>query len=357
MLQVPQLFGSVWGSEQVPLQLTGVLLAHVHRLFWHTRLLLQATPHEPQFDWLVARLTQLLLPHITYPDWHMVPQVPALHSGLSLGHALPQLPQLELFDVVSTQLPSPKKPMTPFAHCVWPAGHSHVPLTHETPPGQTVPHDPQFRLSVAVFVHAVMDPKGVFVVHEVSLPLHMLHAPLTQLSMLGGQTFPQAPQLLESVCVSVHVPLHTVSPVEQVQLPPLHVAPAPHWLLHLPQLLLSACTSTQELPLHAVSGGPESVVQSARHWPWLQKGVPFITEHVVPQPPQLFGSLWIAVHAPLLHTAWPAGQLHMPIWQVLELPQCSPQLPQFKLSFCSSTQLLPHRVRLPAQPHLPALHV
>jgi hypothetical protein len=124
--QKPQFFGSVWVSEQVPLQLTGVLLAHWHRLDAHMRLLLQATPQEPQFDWLVDRSTQvLLLPHITYPEPHLLPHMPLLHSGLSLVHPLPQLPQLELFDFRSTQLPRKPDP-----HCVWPAGHSQVPLTH-----------------------------------------------------------------------------------------------------------------------------------------------------------------------------------------------------------------------------------
>ena len=351
MPQEPQLFGSVWVSEQVPLQLMGVLLAHVHWLDWHTRLLLQATPHEPQFDWLVARLTQLPLPHMTYPEAHRMLQVLLLHSGLLLEHAVPQAPQLELFEVVSTQLPRKPDP-----HCVWPAGHSQVPSTHETPPGQKLPQPPQFRLSVLMFVHAVIEPKGVFVVHDISLALQLLHTPLTQLSMFAGHCFPQPPQLLESVCVLTHAPLHLVSPDEQVQFPPVHVPPAPHPLLHLPQLALSVCTSTQALP-QAVSGGPESVVQSVRHLPWAQNGVPFITEHTLPQLPQLAGSLWIAVHAPPLHTAWSAGHMHMPIWQVLELPQCSPQLPQFKLSFCKSKQLSPHLVRAPAQPHVPALHV
>jgi len=124
--QKPQFFGSVWVSEQVPLQLTGVLLAHWHRLDAHMRLLLQATPHEPQFDWLVDRSTQvLLLPHITYPEPHRLPHMLLLHSGLSLAHPMPQPPQLELFDFVSTQLPR-----KPFPHCVWPAGHTHVLLTH-----------------------------------------------------------------------------------------------------------------------------------------------------------------------------------------------------------------------------------
>jgi hypothetical protein len=99
------------------------------------------------------------------------------------------------------------------------------------------------------------------------------------------------------------------------------------------------------------------VVQSALHTPPLQKGVPPSTEHVTPQSPQLFGSVWIAVHAPPLHSLSAAGQWHWPIWHVFELVQCSPQLLQFKLSFCRSKQLLPHLVRLPAQPHTPALHV
>jgi len=130
-----------------------------------------------------------------------------------------------------------------------------VPSTHETPPGQKLPQPPQFRLSVLMFVQAVIEPKGVFVVHDISLALQLLHAPLTQLSMLAGHCFPQPPQLLESVCVLTHAPLHLVSPAEQVQFPPVHVPPAPHPLLHLPQLALSVCTSTQALP-QAVSAGP-----------------------------------------------------------------------------------------------------
>jgi hypothetical protein len=216
-----------------------------------------------------------------------------------------------------------------------------------------LPQPPQFRLSVWVSTHAV-NPN---VVQDVSPFLHELHFPSTQLSMPAGQRFPQALQLLESVCVLVHVPPQFVSPVEQTHFPFVHVPPPPHEALQLPQLALSVCRSTQELPLHRLSGGPESVLQSTAHLPLAQTGVPPSTVHFVPQAPQLFGSLRIAVHAPPLHSASAAGQAHRPAWQLFDWVHCSPQLLQFKLSFWRSKQLLPHLLRGATQPHVPALHV
>lgn len=61
--QLPQLFESFCVSEQVPAQFVFALLGHVHRPPEQMRLLLQLTEHEPQFDLLLARSTQLL-PHI-----------------------------------------------------------------------------------------------------------------------------------------------------------------------------------------------------------------------------------------------------------------------------------------------------
>ena len=61
--QLPQLFPSVCVFEQVPAQLVDALLGHVHLPPEHVRLLPQPTEHEPQFDLLLARSTQLL-PHI-----------------------------------------------------------------------------------------------------------------------------------------------------------------------------------------------------------------------------------------------------------------------------------------------------
>jgi hypothetical protein len=53
-----------------------------------------------------------------------------------------------------------------------------------------------------------------------------LHEPLIQV-VNGGQTLPQAPQLLLSMLTSVHVPLHACNPVLQ-QVPLEHVCPVEH---------------------------------------------------------------------------------------------------------------------------------
>jgi hypothetical protein len=60
----------------------------------------------------------------------------ALACGTYEAHDAPHAPQLETFDVRSTQeLP----------HAVWPAGQPlQSPLTHICPAPQTTPHVPQF---------------------------------------------------------------------------------------------------------------------------------------------------------------------------------------------------------------------
>jgi hypothetical protein len=56
-----------------------------------------------------------------------------------LAHFTPQPPQLMLLLVVSTQAPP---------QSCWPVAHAHVPLVHVSPFWQTVPHAPQFALSL-----------------------------------------------------------------------------------------------------------------------------------------------------------------------------------------------------------------
>ena len=77
---------------------------------------------------------------------------------------------------------------------------------------------------------------------------------------------------------------HLHAPPEQ-NVPPEHVRPQP------PQLLLSFCVSTQDLP-HAV--------KLVAHWAWqtpeLQNGV--AAAQVFPQPPQLAGSVASLMHEP-----------------------------------------------------------
>jgi len=53
---------------------------------------------------------------------------------------------------------------------------------------------------------------------------------------------------------------------------------------------------------------------------------------MIPQPPQLFGSLMVSTQKPLLHGPWPAGQ-QLPFWQGYWAPvglfgHTSPQKPQ-----------------------------
>jgi hypothetical protein len=145
-------------------------------------------------------------------------------------HVFPQLPQFVVLEFVFTQLPipkpPPKKPASPCVHCVSPVGHEHVPLTQASPPGQTVPHDPQLRLSVFRSEQVVVLPKNVMLVQAVLPPVQPPHVPFVH-CWPPGQRLPQEPQLLLSVCVLVHALLHIVSPVEHVHIPPLHVAPDP----------------------------------------------------------------------------------------------------------------------------------
>jgi hypothetical protein len=57
-------------------------------------------------------------------------------------------------------------------HAVSPAGHVHTLRVHDSPAGQTSPHDPQFAGSVAVFTQAVpqnVSPAGHAVVVVVVL--------------------------------------------------------------------------------------------------------------------------------------------------------------------------------------------
>jgi hypothetical protein len=169
---------------------------------------------------------------------HCVPQDPALQTGVEPEHVVPQLPQFVVLELVLTQLPTPKpppkKPARPWVHCVSPVGQVHVPPTHARPPGHTVPHEPQLRLSVCNLAHVVMLPKKNMDVQDVVPPGQPLHIPLVH-SCPPGQLLPQPPQLLLSVCVLVQLLPHIESPVGQLQVPPLHVAPEGHARPHVPQ--------------------------------------------------------------------------------------------------------------------------
>jgi hypothetical protein len=71
---------------------------------------------------------------------------------------------------------------------------------------------------------------------------------------LAPQVVPHVPQLLLSVCVSVQMPPHTVSPEpggqELEQVPPRQACPVGHVMPQAPQLAVPVCRT--QAPLHMI---------------------------------------------------------------------------------------------------------
>jgi hypothetical protein len=109
-------------------------------------------------------------------------------------------------------------------------------------PGQTAPHVPQLLTSVLVSTQLLPQRMKGAVHWKSQLPL--LH---TDLLFAGGlQTAPHLPQLDVALEMSTHEPLQLVSaPQSLPQVPDLHTAPAPHWVVQLPQWSESELRSTQ----------------------------------------------------------------------------------------------------------------
>ncbi len=213
--------------------------------------------------------------------------MPALQIGVEPAHRLPQAPQSIRLESRFSQSP---RPMRPPAHCVSPAGQPHVPSLHAAPPGHAVPHAPQFRLSVSRFTHAF--PQSVSPAAVLQVPVQ---TPAEQ-SVPGAQRLRHAPQLSGSLAVSVQAVPHSVSE-PHVQAAFTHEAPVGHDLLQPPQFAGSSWVSTQA-SLQSVRE-PASSLHVVEQWPFAQSAPPPSTaEQTVPQPPQLFGSLCVAVHTP-----------------------------------------------------------
>jgi hypothetical protein len=85
-------------------------------------------------------------------------------------------------------------------------------------------------------------------------PLGQPQRPLTHWPL--AHTLLQAPQLLPSVAVLVHVPLHSVGvPLGHLHEPPWHVSPPEQVLPHAPQLELLVDSLTHDVPQ---SSSPEA---------------------------------------------------------------------------------------------------
>jgi hypothetical protein len=85
---------------------------------------------------------------------------------------------------------------------------------------------------------------------------------------LAAQALPQDPQLPMLLSRLMHCPEQSTVPDGHVQAPPEQKVPPEHTSPQPPQLLLSVCRSTHELP-HAV----RLVAHWAWHTPALQTGV------------------------------------------------------------------------------------
>jgi hypothetical protein len=124
--------------------------------------------------------------------------------------------------------------------CTWPekemvGPHPHTPPVQAAPPEQTLPQPPQF--DGLELVSTQLPPHTVW-------PVVQVHAPLMQLAPVG-QTLPQAPQFAESVDVVVHVDPHIVIPAEHAHTPPEQPVPVGQILPHPPQLDGSLLVLTQ----------------------------------------------------------------------------------------------------------------
>jgi hypothetical protein len=158
----PQWFGSMAGSTHCPSQLmkpVGQLFTHAP--FAHTvpephcvpAFAAAQSPEAPQYRRFVWGSTQLP-PQLTVPAEHSTLHAPSLHTW-PVGHTAPAFapaqspvaPQNPRFVAGSTQL-------SPHAICV--RGHevAHLPALHTWPDSQAFPQAPQWRRSVCVFTHS-----------------------------------------------------------------------------------------------------------------------------------------------------------------------------------------------------------
>ena len=265
---------------------------------------LQLVPQLPQFWSLVVRLAQTPSQSVV-PAAH--PQAPLVQVRLA-AQACPQKPQLAWSAWRFTQL---------LPHLARPATHEglHWPALHTWPPVHRLPHDPQSVPLDVRSTHVPAPPPGPPPpgppppgppppgppppVHAVS-PVGQVQLPEVQVAP-AAHAFPQLPQSPLLVCRSEHRPLHEVSPVAHpaVQVPLRHWLPGPQRLPQAPQLRVSVDGLTH-CPLHIVSPAPQAQAPATQLPP---------VGHVVPQVPQLNGSVVRFTQAPV--------QLVSPVPQVV----------------------------------------
>ncbi len=199
-----------------------------------------------------------------------------------------------------------------------------------SPPHES-PHSPQFSGSL---VTSVQEPShAVCPGSHAVCPMHWppMHA-------APPQSFPQEPQLLESLSVSVHPP-----PQHDGEVPVVHAVP------HAPQLLMSVAMSVQPSAPQQPGVSKPSCVQSFPHAPQLRTSLVVsehedeqhdcIPMHAFPHVPQFFASDDVSSHVPLQQSGTTRLSIVVQSFPIAEL-----QPPQFETSVFVSVHTPSHCV-------------
>jgi hypothetical protein len=211
------------------------------------------------------------------------------------------------------------------------------------PASHTVPHEPQFCGSTAVFVHLVPQ--------KVSPAVHAVQTPNVHCS-LTAHSLSHEPQFDSSVLRSTHAPLHSSSwpHPAPVQVPCKQTSVPVQAVPQLPQLFGSLAVSTQTPPQSFWVPTQLEVWQVPPTQSWF-------AVQTVSQPPQLFESVCVSTHEPEQSVVG-AGQsaTQLPAAHFWPLAHALLQLPQWAASVWVSVQVVPQS-SVPRQTQAPVAQV
>ncbi len=260
----PQLLGSlrIW-VHAPPLHPTP-LFKQLHTPVWHEVPAPHAALHPPQLALSVFSSTHPV-PHADWPAGQA--HAPPEHAWPE-GHSFPQAPQLSASVIVSMHSPPQN---------VWPAvGHTHAPATHAAASPQDAPQAPQFAPSFCSFTQAPLQsvsPDAHCVPHAESEQTPLPPGP-------PGQTLPHWPQFVGLDARLTHWPAQKVGTAGgHSQAPEVHCWPTGQAFPHPLQLAVSLVVST-----HAPLQSTRPAAQTSSHEPAEQTSTP---AQARPQPPQL----------------------------------------------------------------------
>jgi hypothetical protein len=203
----------------------------------------------------------------------------------------------------------------------------HVPFVHVAPFWHTLPHAPQLFASVAVDVHAPLQTVWLLV---------QLQTPARQTGVSPEHLFPHAPQLLGSVCsvtqapphpdipLEQQMPLESVVPDGQAQIPAAQICFGKQALPHAPQFWVSVARSMQKAPPQVVT---HAQAPSMHAFPGSGHSVSF-SDTLSMTPSQSLSmpshDSWVAVHWQTFPD-WPSSAAHdqpltqsVSAWHVVE---------------------------------------